>query len=746
MKSRLRFGGPGSLVAAYLALALVLALLPARLGLSFHQAQFSGNAWQLVLIGLAVDTPYVIATYVLANGTVLLLLRAIRRRWPGQRALAVLIVAATSAGFLFVVIGTIAAAEFKLERGLYPTTFDLRVGASDRAYLFSAFGTFFLARFLWAWLLSLAGFIALSVGFLSRMTRAPSQSRARELGISALALGSMALAGFGLHRASPHLFSSIANWRVVESPFPTFVKSLGSSHENVRFGFIALIDELGSPENERATGARILGFSPNVAPKLASTAKPASCAPHPLAEPLSDLGKKGDGRNAALASDVVRILDGLSAELVRGRSRLRIWHLSLESMRADDLSSLNPNAPKNLAPVLDGLYDAAAAPAPRVIAARQMFQAGVRTSQGLAASLCGLGTMPFGLSFARDIGLVPFRCLPDVLKDAGFSLNFYYGSNPAFDNMLPFLHYHGFDHLMTERDYVEQIPHKGWAVPDRIVLSQAFADSIARPAGESQYNLVMTLSNHHPFDRPEDMPAEVEERVRSAVASTGRQVGADDMKRLDTFSYSDHALGGMLAVLEASETAADSLIVIHGDHSTGDYVLWTDAGKARDEHRAALSRIPFLVVLPKALVAASENADKVRELVAELNVLLATHPLSQNDIPRMLVSLLSHSRGFEALPAAFRWHNLGGQALSPHFRAEALPDATVLGIDASTRLFWLDDKGLLVDPDEPASSVFDVEGARRVTPTLRPAVAVLSAFMRGYAHHCWEWQSIRGVR
>jgi hypothetical protein len=720
-------------------------VLPARLGLSFHQAQFSGNAWTLVLIGLAVDTPYVILTFALANGALLLVMRAVRRRWPTRRGLAVLVVAATSAGFLFVLIGTIAAAEFKLERGLYPTTFDLRVGMTDRKYALSAFGTFFLARFLWSWLVALAAFIALSVVFLGRMTRAPSVTRGRELGHVALSLGAVALAGFGLHRASPHLFTSIANWRVVESPFPTFVKSLGSSHENVLFGFIALIDEMGSPEPDRPRGAKLLGFSPAVAGKLVQ--KPVSCRAHPLAEPLSELSIRGQGKNAELSSSLTRLLSELSAELFVGRSRLRIWHVSLESMRADDLSQLNEKAPKGLAPELDRLYLDATGEKPRVIAARQMFQAGVRTSQGLAATLCGLGTMPFGLSFARDVGLVPLRCLPDVLKDAGFALSFYYGSNPAFDNMLSFLQYHRFDHLMTERDYVEEIPHEGWAVPDRIVLSQAFADSKAKPGGQSQYNLVMTLSNHHPFDPPEDMPAEVTERVRSAVASSGRQIGGDDMKRLDTVSYADHALESLLAVIEASETAADSIVVIGGDHSTGDYVLWAEPGKTKDaEYRAALSRVPFLIVLPKALVSASRNPGKVHELVLRLNVTLATHPISQNDIPRLLLALLSRSPQLASVPQDFRWHNLGGQALSPHFAVESEPSAVVLGIDASTRLFWLDDKGTLVDPDEPASSVFDVATAQKVTPTLRPEVAVLSAFMSGYAHECWEWHNIRKVR
>src|SRR5688572_25833543 len=150
-RERPGFIGPGLLTAGYLTLALLLALLPGRIGLSAHQAQFSGNPWQLVVIGLGVDAPFVITTYAIAIGVGVLLVRALGRAWPSRRAFAVVVVAATSAGFLFVLIGTIAASEFKVERGLYPTLFDLRVGMSDSAYARSAFGTFFLARFLWGW-------------------------------------------------------------------------------------------------------------------------------------------------------------------------------------------------------------------------------------------------------------------------------------------------------------------------------------------------------------------------------------------------------------------------------------------------------------------------------------------------------------------------------------------------------------------------------------------------------------------
>jgi hypothetical protein len=737
--------GLGLAWAGYLVVALVFALLPARIALASHQAQFAGRAWELVVVGMAADSPFVVATYALVNVVGAAIAWGIARRLPSPRALRIAAVVATAAGFLFVLWGTISASEFKVERGLYPTSFDLSMGLADRAYVRSALGTFFLSRFLWGWVLALAGFVLLSWGFL-RATDQPSPRRpVPEAALTAFVLGAVALLGFGLHRASPHLSSNFANWRVVESPFPVFFRSLGTSHENIRFGYIALVEHIGSPEADRAPGAAMLGLPPDAGRRVADVA---DCSPHPLAEPFSvPTRDAGAGSNHEFASRVGSVVDELSRELFADRKRVRVWHVGLESMRADDIAALNPKVPAGLTPTLDGLHTAAAMPEPRVIAARRMHQAGVRTSQGLAALVCGTGTMPWGLSSARDLGLPPLRCLPDVLKDAGFSLHFYYGSNPAFDNMQSFLHYHGFDHLMTERDYVEDTPHRGWAVPDRIVLSQALAASDARPQGESQYNLLMTLSHHHPFDRPEDLPAEVGERVRKIAAASGQSVGADHLKRLDTLSYSDFALGEMIAKLEASAAAADSLLVIGGDHATADYFLWRGgATLSGAERQHALSHIPFLVVFPEELVKSCANPARVHSLISDLNTLLGDRPTSQNDVPRLILGLLARGAALSTLPETERWHTLGGQTLSPHFRVASAPDTVVIGVDAASRLFRITEAGAMVDPDEPAKPVFDVESARGVTPTLMPEAALLSSFMTGYARRCWPWSSIRRVK
>lgn len=740
-----RAPGLGLTLAAYLGVALVLGLLPARLALAHHQAQFAGNPWILTLVGLAADAPFVVLIYLVTNLVAVVVAAVALRKRSTARSLAISAVVATTLGFLFVLWGSISATEFKIERGLYPTSFDLGMGLADAGYVRSALGTFFLSRFLLGWVAALIGFALLSLAFVRVSSRLTRRRPAFEVASALLVPGAIALAGFGLHRGSPHLFPSIANWRVVESPFPVFARSLGTKHENVRFGYIALIEHIDLPATQREPGAAAMGLSPDAAHRVAQAQ--IDCARHPLAQPIDATAEpKGQGVNADFAARTGAVIDELSRELFAHKPRLRVWHVALESMRADDIGALNPKAPAGLTPAFDGLYASAAEPTPRVIVAKQMYQAGVRTSQGIAALTCGSGTMPWGFSTARDLGLPPLRCLPDVLKDAGFALSFYYGSNPGFDNQQSFLHYHGFDRLMTERDYVEAVPHRGWAVPDRIVMTQALAASGARPGDESQYNLLLSLTHHHPFARPEDFPPEVETRVRAAVAATGHEVGADHVKRLETLSYADFALGEMIAALEASPAAADSLLVVGGDHSTSDYLLWRGSDQlGAEERQRALARIPFAIVLPDALLRSCPNPARVRELVSQLSALLSEHPTSQNDVPRLILRLLAGSPRISALPQAWRWHTLGGQTLSPHFRV-ARPDAVVAGIDSATQLFFVTQGGSVVDANEPAWPVFDLDAARRTTPTLVPQAALLSAFMTGYVRRCWEWSSIRRQR
>lgn len=70
----------GGLLATFWLIALVVALLPSRVAWAAHQAQFAGSAWQLTVVGVAVDLPFAVASFVAANAVGMGLWALLRRR------------------------------------------------------------------------------------------------------------------------------------------------------------------------------------------------------------------------------------------------------------------------------------------------------------------------------------------------------------------------------------------------------------------------------------------------------------------------------------------------------------------------------------------------------------------------------------------------------------------------------------------------------------------------------------------
>lgn len=726
---------------AFLWAAVVLANLPARTALANHQAQFGFEPIAYAVTGLAVDTVDFLLLFLIVNLLVALAARLLLRRWLPSfvDALRRTIVPVTTLLVLFDMLGSVWAAEHQIERGLYPTMFEF-AHATDAGFALAGAQVFVLSRFVYTTLLSL-GLLGVAAFGISRRLRLDKPTAGRLVLGCVLGAALISLACFGWHRASPLVVPTIPNWRTIESPLQVFV-SFGMDRENVRLGSLSLFQQMDLPSSHLEPGAESLGLPIKSLDRLRldGTYDSSQCHPHPLATPIASPTKEENGF-APYHAELHLVLDELSRALFEGREGpVRIWMLALESLRGDDIHALHAHAPRGVAPFTSSLYERARSGGTNVMVAERMLQAGGRTSQGLAAMTCGLGTMPYGLSASRDLGLLPLRCLPDVLKDATFRTGFYYGSNPGFDNMLAFLNYHGFDRIKAEKDYEEEIPHKGWSVPDWIVFSQAFAESEQQPSDQSQFNFVMSLTNHFPFKRPEDFPAEVGDRIAKAVE--GHEVGPDDVSRLETLSYTDWAAEKLVSVIQAADVARHSVVVMTADHSTTDYFLWRK-GAAPEDRTLALTHVPFAIFFPDPFLDAAPSPQRARELVRRLNELLASTVLSQNDLPRLVLGLLMHSAQLRSLPEPWRWHTLGGQRLSPTFRVPGHPDAFLLGVDGTSRLYMASAGGAVIPTEEKAVPTLDLATALASGPTLLPAAAVFSTLLRGYGKTCWPGSTIR---
>ncbi len=611
---------------------------------------------------------------------------------------------------------TVMEQEVKAERGAFTTMHEIVEGVGQASFVEGSLG---FLRYERIWV---PGLVCSALALLVLVTRwraardvevVPWRGWATGL-VAVLALGVVAVPGAVVAQAAAsHRLSPAA----LGDPLSSLVETAADlAQDRAPLKPVDLLLQQAFAPGEAATGAARLGWPPRHAPR------PTACPPHPHARPL-DRSAEPAPAGAALLSALERV----STQLFDGGDgRIAVFQFSLESFRADDLHALHAVVPAELHPFVNGLY----AGRPGVLSSRRLFQGGVRSAQGLAAMTCGLGTLPYNLSLIRDFEGFPLRCAPDLLAAAGFQGRFFYGSDPGFDGMARFLRAHGVTELVTQDELPPSLPKGAWSgVTDLALFDEVVKRTAASVSDSPQYALVMSLSNHSPYTPPEDLPSEVAARVQRALSSAPNRATKDDRRRLLTHAYVDAALERFFSQLDASGLAGRSVVVLTADHSTGEDYVW---GPDSVDHETdeAKTQVPFLIVLPEALLARVKDRAALEVELAGAQRQLDAQPLSQNDIPSLLLALLSHHPALAALEPAQRWHTLGGQVTSPHFQPGGEPASFLVGINGVDQLYALDREGRRVGAYEDAIFLRTRAERATVTPRLIPIAATLVDVLR----------------
>ncbi len=601
---------------------------------------------------------------------------------------------------------TVVAQEVKSERGAFPTMFDLLEGGTNASFVE---GTVGFLRYERIWVPASVG-CALAMVLMALVWRRPvgevTPWKRWAIGLTAgMGSGAAGVLLLALTLASlANRFTSAAlgdpMTGLVESTFD-LLRHQGPQTPRQ----LVLTAEL--PQQAIKEGATLLGWPPSK-----------QGGPHPHARTL-DFDTEPptkDPRGRALVKAFEKLGEAL---FVEGDPSVAVFHLSLEGYRADDLHALNEVAPRELAPFTNSLYEGR----PGVLTSRKMFQAGVRTAHGMGAMMCGLGTLPYNLSFIRDLQPFPVRCASDVLSTAGFQHSFFYGSDGTFDDMDAYLRGHGFSVVMAQAELPQNLPRGTWDGISDFAVFDLGVKHVAKslPSG-SQFSLLMSLSNHSPFTQPQDLPPEVLARVDLALKTAVHRADADDRLRLITYAYTDAAVERLFAQLETSGIAERSIVMLMADHSTGHAYVW---GKEDPESDVAKSQIPFAIVIPPQFLARAKDPVALTAALAEAQALIEAGPLSQNDVPMLLLAMLQAHPSMKALPVSERWHTLGGQVTSPWFEPGGDEASYILGINGVSELFALDRDGQRVGSYEDSAFLKTRADRYRVTPRLIPITATL---------------------
>ena len=202
-----------------------------------------------------------------------------------------------------------------------------------------------------------------------------------------------------------------------------------------------------------------------------------------------------------------------------------------------------------------------------------LYATGTRTVRGLEALITGMPPLP-GSSILRRPNNHNLFTIGTPLRENGYETDFIYGGYSYFDNMREFFAGNGFN--VIDRSDIPQDKiafSNAWGVADEHLFDQALevADQHYKH-NKKFFSLIMTTSNHRPYNFPE---------------------GRIDMKsgtRNSAVKYTDYAIGKFIANAREKSWFKDTIFVITADHCA------SSAGKV--QLPVEKYKIPLIIYAP----------------------------------------------------------------------------------------------------------------------------------------------------
>jgi len=188
------------------------------------------------------------------------------------------------------------------------------------------------------------------------------------------------------------------------------------------------------------------------------------------------------------------------------------------------------------------------------------FSISTHTAQGVFASLCSFPNLPdYDRPAKESLGEQPFRTLPQIFLENGFETLFLYNGLFSWDNKEGFYRHQGVQRFIGRDDFKNPtFVDQDWGPCDFDVFNRAIEEFSALAANKKRFfGIILTLSNHAPFDLP---------KVEGLETITS---GGEQNKRINGVHYADWALGQFMASARRQAWFDDTLFVFVGDHGFG---------------------------------------------------------------------------------------------------------------------------------------------------------------------------------
>lgn len=175
---------------------------------------------------------------------------------------------------------------------------------------------------------------------------------------------------------------------------------------------------------------------------------------------------------------------------------------------------------------------------------------GPRTQHGIVSVLSGFPPV-LGSSLIRRRDVNAFFTIADAFDDAGYETNFIHGGDMDYDDMNDYLRLGGFHHIYGIDDFTDWRFKNMWGVCDDDMFDFAFEK--IRSAQKPHLSVLLTMSNHEPYDIPEFFSKAHPEVLDMEGAKA-------------SYYYADFAFAAFIEKMKTLPDYENTLIVRVADH------------------------------------------------------------------------------------------------------------------------------------------------------------------------------------
>lgn len=195
-------------------------------------------------------------------------------------------------------------------------------------------------------------------------------------------------------------------------------------------------------------------------------------------------------------------------------------------------------------------------------------------------------------------------------KNAGYETHFMYGGKLGWRDLGKYLAIQGYNNLWGADEIKEAMPELNnieardlgneWGVFDEYLYT--FIEEQLRTATKPQFFLVMTTSNHPPFEFPSSyntLPLEMTAEIQNKV-TVGQEIA---QKRFLGMQYANQKVGEFLSKIKSTALNDKVVVALTGDHS-----YWIAKGVGSDEEFKRFA-VPFYISVPERLAPKNVNTN-----------------------------------------------------------------------------------------------------------------------------------------